>query len=52
MAARPAARGPGRSRLLRYQHPALRPATEPGSGIAAVVPRGGHPDLARPGSLP
>ena len=23
-------------------------ATEPGTGIAAVVPRGGRPDLARP----
>ena len=31
---------------------ALRAATEPGTGIAAVVPRGGRPDLARPGSLP
>ena len=27
---------------------ALRAATEPGTGIAAVVPRGGRPDLARP----
>jgi dienelactone hydrolase len=31
---------------------ALRAATEPGTGIAAVVPVGGCPDLARPGSLP
>jgi len=27
---------------------ALRAATEPGTGIAAVVPCGGRPDLARP----
>ena len=27
---------------------ALRAATEPGTGIAAVVPRSGRPDLARP----
>jgi len=52
-------RGPRRHRLLRRQHrrrggaaAALRAAAEPGAGIAAVVSRGGRPDLAPPGSRP
>ena len=47
--AQPAPRG---ARLLRRQHGSRRGAVgraEPGAGIAAVVSRGGRPDLARPG---
>ena len=51
MAARPAGRGAGSGRLLRRQHRRRGGAAgggRPGAGIAAVVSRGGRPDLARP----
>ena len=51
LATRPAARGERRHRLLGAitgAAAALWAAAEPSAGIAAVVSRGGRPDLARP----